>query len=193
MQSRRPTTRRPIATRAAAAAARVLGWLAVAGLFSIAGLGAFNLLAPRLHLVPVVITGGSMAPGIARGSLVIAEPVPTETLVVGDVVTVLEPTGRLVTHRIVRLATLHGAQYLETRGDASRGPDPVLLPASSVVGRLVVAVPALGYLEWLLTRPLGWLTVASVLAAVLLCELLLRELTPVRRGGPSAEALARGA
>jgi hypothetical protein len=54
--------------------------------------------------------------------------------------------------------------YIETKGDANAAPDPVLVPASEVVGRIDASIPGAGYLIYLLTIPTG---VASVLCLAL--------------------------
>lgn len=65
------------------------------------------------------------------------------------------PQQAVFTHRITRLVTRDGALWLETRGDANRDIDPSLVPATAVLGRVSVVVPALGYVVQLLASFAG--------------------------------------
>jgi signal peptidase len=114
-----------------------------------------------------VVAGGSMEPTIPRGSLVVVRPVGTVPSV-GDAVTLRGPGGTFVTHRVIRMAEIDGVAYLELRGDANAAPDPVLAPASAVVGRVEVVVPHAGRVQLALARPSGWLV---VLGGALTCWL----------------------
>ena len=79
-----------------------------------------------------------MEPTIPLGSAVVVVPSPRPTSRVGDVVSLQVGEQRAVfTHRIVRLAEREGAVWLETQGDANAAPDPSLVPATAVIGRVV--------------------------------------------------------
>lgn len=159
-------------------------------------------LVPLTGRMLVVISGGSMSPAIPIGSLVIAERVAAgDPLAVGDVVTIRLDEGRaLVTHRIVRLVDRAGAPWLELRGDANAEPDPVLVPASAVMGRVAATLPEAG--RWLraFTSGPGFLALAGLAGSLYAISLLLRprapsssESRPARVGAAPAgsEAAAR--
>lgn len=97
---------------------------------------------------PVVVTGGSMRPGLEPGDVVLIDDVPDDVLP-GTIVSYRDPArpGRLVTHR---LHAVSGDGTLETKGDANAVPDstPVAREDVAGVGRLLV--PLLG-------RPVMWL------------------------------------
>ena len=93
-----------------------------------------------------VVGGGSMEPAIPLGSVVVAIPVATDQLAPGDIVSVrVGEQQALFTHRIVRLVDREDGLWLETKGDANDDPDPSIIPATSVVGRVAVTIPLLGY------------------------------------------------
>ena len=124
-----------------------------------------------------VVGGGSMEPTIPLGSAVVATPVAASDLAAGDIVSLQVGTQHAVfTHRIVRLAERDGAVWLETKGDANPEPDPALVPAASVIGRVFVIVPWAGYLVALLNSIQGIVFVVSmgilVLAATWFLEML---------------------
>jgi signal peptidase I len=105
-----------------------------------------------------------MEPSIHLGSAIVVTSVQPADLRPGDVVTLKDANGTLVSHRITRVVQLPAGLYVETKGDANAAPDPVLVPASEVVGRIDASIPGAGYLIYLLTIPAG---VASVLCLAL--------------------------
>lgn len=123
----------------------------------------------------VIVAGGSMEPGIPRGSLIAPDAVPPVSLKIGDVVTVRGSNGVLVTHRISRTLELADEVFLELRGDANAHADSALVPASSTVGRVEWHLPYAGLLLGLLSTPLGLLSVVSLLASGALAIWLLED------------------
>ncbi len=125
----------------------------------------------------LTLTGGSMEPAIPKGAVVVLEPVDSSALRVGDVVTVRLPTsGSHVTHRILDVTEVEGATWLRTKGDANPTPDPALLPAADLEGRVIAWIPALGYLMRLLSAPQGVLFVLAFSIALYASARLVEEL-----------------
>lgn len=97
--------------------------------------------------VTFVVGGGSMEPAIPVGAAIVATPVSAGELVVGDIVSLrVGEQQAIFTHRITRLVDREGSTWLETMGDANEAPDPSLVPATAVIGRVAVVVPWAGYL-----------------------------------------------
>ena len=145
------------------------------------------LASASVHLLPllgtklVVIAGHSMEPTIPFGAMVLAQPAAPSDLEIGDVVTIQAGPGRaLVTHRIDRTVQRSDGAWLSLKGDANFEADPVLVPATSVVGRVVLAVPTFGRLLRVLASPGGLLTVVGV-AGCLIAWLMLGPVRPRRR------------
>ena len=82
------------------------------------------------------VEGGSMAPSVSAGDVVIYRRVAPR-LVPGDLV-VFQHGGALVVHRVA--GVLRGGR-LRTRGDANRSIDPVPVEAGDVKGEVVLVVP----------------------------------------------------
>jgi signal peptidase len=97
---------------------------------------------------PAAVYSGSMVPTLGVGSLVFEKSVPASTVKVGDVITFTDPyvPGKLVTHRIIRIAkTDHGLAY-RTKGDANPARDPWTIALPNQVGKASFSVPYVGYL-----------------------------------------------
>ena len=150
------------------------------------------------HVIPVVtggatfvVGGGSMEPTIPVGAAIVALPVSAEELVVGDIVSLRAGEQRAIfTHRVTRLVDRDGHPWLETMGDANEAPDPSLVPATSVIGRVEVMVPWAGYLVTILGSIQGIVFLVSlgvlVLAGAWLLEMLEDDLAESLRRRPRA-------
>jgi signal peptidase I len=150
-------------------------------------------------LVPLVVTSGSMSPGMPAGSLLFVREVPDTAVRVGDVITFDAPgaAGR-VTHRVIERIERGGRPYFRTQGDANEQPDNWYVAAAGAGGegrfqpgftyssgkavRRVAHIPLAGRLFAVTVRPhvravLLW----SALGLVGLNILALLWLAPARR------------
>jgi signal peptidase I len=142
-----------------------------------------------------VVTGRSMTGIIFIGSLVYSDPVPVQTLRVGDIITFVPPNiDENVTHRIVGLRTASdGTLRISTKGDAVPNKDPwQITPTTAELPREVMAIPYLGYVIALLSLRLVRVmlfTLPAMLAALVVLARLWRE----SGEAPAAETSAAGA
>ena len=133
----------------------------------IIGLNVYSFNASRLagNAVPMpfgigvaVVLSGSMEPEISSGDLLIVTE--REGYAVEDIVVYQD--GRMaVTHRIISIS---GDEVI-TKGDANNAPDdPITM--SQIKGKVLFAIPLLGYLVDLIKTPIG--TILILAAAVFL-------------------------
>ena len=92
-----------------------------------------------------VIYGSSMEPAIKVGSLILAQPVDVERLLVGDIIAYRSPNEVTVTHRIIAIRDEDGQRFFQTKGDASTSVDPAEVSLEGGVHRLAYKLPYLGY------------------------------------------------
>jgi len=167
-------------------------WLLV--LVGLIGLAALTHLASTF-----VIRGGSMEPGIPLGSLIVVAPVAAEAVQVGDVITIRADNGVVVTHRVTRAVELKGERYFEMKGDANPQPDPVLVPARAVVGRVATHLAWVGYFAVMLGTPSGLFSLLAFLGAGMLAIWFTEELeddlaeVEEKRGAAALKGSHRGA
>ena len=110
--------------------------------------GVLGLLAQQGYRA-YIVRSGSMRPALPVGSLVIDRPV--DQVRAGQIVTVTPQPGELVTHRVAAVS----AAGITTKGDANNGPDWWRLQPGQVLGRVIVHIPAAGYLLVFLRQPSG--------------------------------------
>jgi signal peptidase I len=128
-----------------------------------------------------VVTGRSMTGTIPIGSLVYSDPVPVQSLRVGDIITFVPPDiNENVTHRIVGLRTAaNGTLRINTKGDAVPTKDPwQLVPTTPELPREVMAIPYLGYAVGMLSLRLVRVmlfALPAMLAALVVLARLWRE------------------
>lgn len=125
----------------------------------------------------IIIGGGSMEPAIALGAAVVITPVQAADLTTGDVVSMqVGPDRATFTHRIVDLVPRADGLWIRTKGDANAEPDPTLVPATAILGRVELSIPWAGFLLAFLSLPVGILFVlglaATLMAIAWLLELL---------------------
>lgn len=143
-----------------------------AGLAVVLGLLALQgALGSTVHLV--AIPTGSMRPNLNPGELVIVQGISGPSQIhVGDIVEYASSSLHIdVVHRVVAVEHVQGVGILfTTKGDNNTSPDPIPVPYSAVVGKVVFAVPYLGFL--VLSPPLDvalvlFLFMSSVLSSSL--------------------------
>jgi len=121
----------------------------------------------------LVIAGGSMEPSIPLGAAVVLERADAGSIGPGDMVTIRGPGNAVYTHRVTRTVEREGGLWLETKGDANAEPDPVIVPANWVVGRVAWAVPFGGYLLRFLAVPSGMLAMLFLAVTLIVAIALL--------------------
>jgi signal peptidase len=83
------------------------------------------------------VMSGSMSPALTPGDLVIVKAIAPSTINIGDVVTI--KSGEFVyTHRVVEKL---GGDRFSLKGDANEDPDPNLVEASQIIGKVVLIFP----------------------------------------------------
>jgi len=125
----------------------------------------------------IIIGGGSMEPSIGLGSAIVIGPVQPANLAAGDVVSLqVGPEHTTFTHRIVGVFQRPDGVWIRTKGDANADPDPTLVPATAVLGRVSWTIPYAGYLLALLSLPIGVVFVFGLAATLLAIAWLLESL-----------------
>jgi len=131
-----------------------------------------------------IVKSGSMEPAIPTGSIVVVQP--QESYHLGDVITFGEDTRIQIptTHRIVKIDDVDGFTIFTTKGDANNAPDPTQTKLREVEGKVILHVPYAGFVLDFAKRPLGFLLMIALPAAIIILDEVLRiirEVVALRR------------
>lgn len=108
-----------------------------------------------------VVLSGSMLPNIQVKDIVVTKKIEEERLKVGDIITFISPDPRFggisVTHRIIDKIydESKGIYTYRTQGDANNVADAVPVPNDNILGKVIVKIPKLGYLQDILASKGG--------------------------------------
>jgi signal peptidase I len=161
---------------------RIVDVVLIAMIIAVLAAVAIGKLVPLTGRQSIIIGGASMEPAIRLGSAAVVTPVDPSVLAVGDVVSMqVDAAKTTFTHRIITIVDRPDGRWIRTQGDANVSPDPTLVPAKAVIGRVDAAIPYLGYLMALLSLPVGVLFVLGLAGTLLAIAWLLESLEPAPR------------
>ena len=121
-----------------------------------------------------VVLSGSMLPEIAVKDIVVTKKVPAEKLEIGDIITFIAPDVRYggisITHRIIDkfYDESLGSYTYRTQGDNNNVADASLVPNNNILGKVILKVPKLGYIQDLLASKGGLIFVVLIPSLVIL-------------------------
>ena len=126
--------------------------------------------APRFAgMTSLTVLSGSMEPVLSTGDVVIGKRVPMSDVHAGDVITFTDPErrGSTITHRVRGVELANGRASVVTQGDANSGQERWVSDADGEVARVVLRIPAVGYVTtWAGTRD-GRLALVAIPAGLL--------------------------
>jgi len=151
----------------------------------------FVIIAQALFSPLSVVEGDSMNPAIKDDDAVFITAADPHQLEVGDVVAFEDPeiSGQTIIHRIVNMEDRDSELVLETKGDANAYPDPYLMPANRILGKVSVVLPYAGLFLSYLRTPSGF--IICVVCPVFLLLLYLVSHWYLEKMGPGEGLLAR--
>lgn len=100
-----------------------------------------NILGHKLYIV----LSGSMEKAIRTGSLVAVQKTEANALASGDVITFNHiDSGKIVTHRIVKIEIKDGISNFTTKGDANDMNDTEIVKSENIIGKVKFSIPFVG-------------------------------------------------
>jgi len=99
------------------------------------------------------VLSSSMQDEIPKGSLILVKQIDPQALQEGDNITYMRDRSTSVTHKIIGIYENYqnsGARGFQTKGVNNSSPDEDIVYESNVVGKVILAVPAMGAaISWL--------------------------------------------
>ncbi len=110
------------------------------------------------------------------GDLIIVQGVPADSINAapypnGDII-VYQGSNDLIVHRAIAETVVDGQIYFTTKGDANSIPDQPV-PASRVVGKVVMRIPWVGHLALLMRNSSGLFVIIGVIIILVVLEFLI--------------------
>ncbi len=133
----------------------------------------FSKFAPNFKYGLYIVKSGSMAPQILAGSVIINKRVTDYQ--VGDVVT-FSRRSQLITHKIMKVVEENKVIQYQTKGQANNSPDVALVWKESVLGKVILVIPVIGYLLIFAKSFVG-----MILLGILLVGMVFREIVKIKR------------
>ena len=121
-----------------------------------------------------VVLTGSMIPQILVNDVVITKKVDLPELKIGDIITFVSSdtrfAGTIITHRIqqVFINPTTKEYSFETKGDSNNTVDFTHAKGSDVLGKVILKIPKLGYVQQFLATKGGWIIVILIPCLVIL-------------------------
>jgi signal peptidase len=117
-----------------------------------------------------IVLSGSMNPSFDTGSMVFVKPTKPSEINQGEIITFrgLGDGRQLVSHRVVSVNNTEDGITFTTKGDANKVPDPNPVPARNLVGKVIFAVPYLGYFMNFAQTRQGIIFLVFIPAAILI-------------------------
>lgn len=147
---------------------RILNGIGIAVLLLLMAAGVFIYVAPHFGWQVEAVRSGSMAPEIERGTLVVAQRVNPEMIAVNDII-IFRPVGvgeNNICHRVIVVE--NSPLQFRTKGDAEKNPDPFVVPARNLVGRVFYHLRWIGYAVLFIKTPVGFLLTVVVPGLVII-------------------------
>ena len=135
----------------------------------------------------------SMQDEIPQDSLIITRRVDAETIRVGDDITFLAPNDTTITHRVIDVRQNYrdtGLPGFETQGIMNSQPDPEIVLAADLVGRVIFSSLALGSAVLFIRSNvliIGVLAAVTIVLIIGLRRLIFKDESDESASGPTGE------
>ncbi|MDD5287807.1 MAG: signal peptidase I [Dehalococcoidales bacterium] len=137
-------------------------------------------MAPHFGWLADGVRSGSMSPAITRGSLVVASPVFTGNIALGDIVIYRKDSAKenYICHRVVGISR-NSPLVFYTKGDANAFTDTEPVREQNILARVAWHAPVIGFAAIFIKTPVGFLvsviipglTIAALCLTTLFTEL----------------------
>lgn len=117
-----------------------------------------------------VIVSESMIPHINVYDAVVIARAKEEQIHIDDIITFLskeiETAGTPITHRVIGIVHDPNDESkiigYRTKGDHNNTADFALITPNEVIGKVFLRIPMIGYLQIIMTKPIGWLLIIFI-------------------------------
>lgn len=113
-----------------------------------------------------IIMSNSMVPSINVRDAVVTMRVSQNKIEMNDIITFIskniETNGTPITHRVIGIVETESGIKYRTKGDHNNTADFALISPDEVIGKVYLKIPMIGYIQYFLTKPIGWLLIIVI-------------------------------
>ena len=114
-----------------------------------------------------VIISPSMEPTIKVEDAIIVKKTNISKIKKGDIITFNSTderfAGTTITHRVIEvLDSTNGVPMVRTKGDNNNVEDATLVENKDLVGKVILRIPKVGYIQYLLSTAYGWFAIVII-------------------------------
>ena len=113
-----------------------------------------------------IIMSNSMVPSINVRDAVVTMRVSQDKIEMNDIITFIskniETNGTPITHRVIGIVETESGIKYRTKGDHNNTADFALISPDEVIGKVYLKIPMIGYIQYFLTKPIGWLLIIVI-------------------------------
>ena len=129
-----------------------------------------------------VIISNSMVPHINVYDAVVTVRVNENQIHVDDIITFIskeiKTAGTPITHRVIGIVYEDNKKEniigYRTKGDHNNTADFALIAPDEVIGKVFLRIPMLGYLQTIMTKPIGWLFIIVIPCILIIASDILK-------------------
>lgn len=129
-----------------------------------------------------VIISNSMVPHINVYDAVVTVRVDENKIHVDDIITFIskeiKTAGTPITHRVIGIVYEDDKKEkiigYRTKGDHNNTADFALIAPDEVIGKVFLRIPMLGYLQTIMTKPIGWLFIIVIPCILIIASDILK-------------------
>ncbi len=138
-----------------------------------------------------VIISESMIPSINVNDAVVTMRTTEKDIKVNDIITFIskeiETQGTPITHRVVGIVYEDPPKNTKvlgyrTKGDHNNTQDFALISPDEVLGKMLIRIPFVGYVQTFLTRPIGWFVVIVIPCFIVIVGDISKIIKSVKKG-----------
>lgn len=160
---------------------KIIYYIVVAFIVLVALLLIISVLPITGNYKVMTVISGSMEPTIKTGSVVTVKPI--DNYKIGDIITFgpYSKTKAPTTHRIYEIKVVGGQPVYITKGDANNAPDTREIQKKDIIGKVLLAVPYMGYAVDFAKKPMGFALIIIIPAALIVVDELKKILKKLRK------------
>lgn len=146
-----------------------------------------------------IIISESMIPSINVYDAVVTMRANEDNIKVDDIITFIskeiETAGTPITHRVIGIVHDESGEKIlgyRTKGDNNNTADFALIAPNEVIGKVMLRIPMIGYLQTLMTKPIGWILIVVIPCLLIIGSDIFKLVSAKKKENDASEQINTG-